>query len=48
MKRDRHSSPALYLTVVAIVLSAPAAKAQLVDLQQSPNTENVGIAKSRV
>jgi len=46
MKRDRHSSPALYLTVVAIVLSAPAAKAQLVDLQQSPNTENVGIAKS--
>jgi hypothetical protein len=32
-------------TTVALLI-APAAEAQLVDLQQSPNTENAGIAKS--
>ena len=34
------------LPVAIVALTAPAAKAQLVDLQQSPNTANVGIAKS--
>jgi di-heme oxidoreductase (putative peroxidase) len=46
MKGVRRSSLALYLTAAMVVLSAPAARAQLVDLQQSPNAENVGIAKS--
>jgi hypothetical protein len=40
-------SPSTY-SIAALVAAfvAPAAHAQLVDLQQSPNTENVGIAKS--
>src|ERR1041384_7370836 len=36
----------LFLGATMIALTAPAAKAQLVDLQQSPNAANVGIAKS--
>ena len=46
MNSLRRSSSTLHLTAVIVVLIAPAARAQLVDLQQSPNTENVGIAKS--
>ena len=44
--RRTGSLPTLYLAGAIVALSAPAAKAQLVDLQQSPNTVNVGIAKS--
>jgi hypothetical protein len=45
--RRRSVSPSTYsIAAVVAALVAPAAHAQLVDLQQSPNTENVGIAKS--
>lgn len=46
MESVRRSSHAIYLTAAMVVLIAPAARAQLVDLQQSPNRENAGIAKS--
>ncbi|HEY6924305.1 MAG TPA: di-heme oxidoredictase family protein [Steroidobacteraceae bacterium] len=48
MENTRRPSalPTLYLTAAIVALTAPEAKAQLVDLQQSPNTVNVGIAKS--
>jgi hypothetical protein len=47
ISRRRSGSPATYsIAAVVAALVAPAAHAQLVDLQQSPNTENVGIAKS--
>jgi hypothetical protein len=47
MTCGRRSGSLLHLsTALAAVLLAPAARAQLVDLTQSPNTENAGIAKS--
>jgi len=44
----RTRSPAVFYSFAAFAAGcfAPAAHAQLVDLQQSPNVENVGIAKS--
>jgi hypothetical protein len=44
--RRRGSSVTLYLAAAVAAIVAPAAHAQLVDLQQSPNVENAGIAKS--
>jgi len=44
--RSSISPATFFLGATMVALIAPAARAQLVDLQQSPNAENAGIAKS--